>query len=127
MLPIYFSASATSLNAVATTLKEIEDATTAGAANDNVLILKKGFKTYDNLAALNADTALDTGTATFGNAIAGADATVILGWYDSTGTLHLGVATIDNTGGLKGDVVELAGVKGDVDFANLDTTNFGLN
>ena len=122
-----FSASATFLNAAAAALKEIEDATTAGAANDNILILKKDFKTYDSLAALNADTALDAGTATFGNAISGADATVVLGWYDSTGTLHLGVATIDNTGGLKGDVVELAGVKGNVDFASLDTTNFGLN
>ena len=121
-----FSASATFLNAGTAALLEITDATTAGAVNNNVLILKKDFKTYDSLAALNADTDLDMETATFGNAIASADATVVLGWYDSTGTLHLGVATIDNTGGLKGDVVELAGVKGDVDFASLDATNFAV-
>jgi hypothetical protein len=106
------AAAAAFLNSGTAAVVSIAAANTAGAANNNVLILSSAFKTYDTVALLNADNAIKSGTATFGVDIDGADATVLLGWQDSSGNTHFGVATIGNSGGISGNVTEIVTISG---------------
>ena len=120
-----FAATATILNSGTPALVKVTADNTAGSANDNILMIDDDLHTYDTVAALNADTALDTGTATFGSGIAGADATVVLGWEDTAGNTHLGIATIADAGGISGDVVEIATLTG-IDWEGVAAADFVL-
>ena len=105
---------------------DVNGASVAGSANDNILFLNSSFKTFDSVGALNGDTALDTGTATFGMTIAsGSPSDVILGWEDTDGDAHFGLATIADSGGLDGDVTELVETVG-VGQGDLNVNDFNL-
>jgi hypothetical protein len=106
------SGAATFLNGATAAGVDISAKTTAGSANDNILVINASVDTWDTVAELNADTTMDTGSATFGSGIDAGAATVIVVWQDSAGNGYLGSVSIADAGGFAGDVTQLAQING---------------
>jgi len=117
------TAAAAFLNTTTEALVNITANTTAGAANDNILLLNYGVYFADAAAVVLAT----NGVNTFGSGISGGDAHVLIAYQTAAGSaVRIADATVANAGGISAatDLVILTGV---TTITNLVAANFILD